>query len=60
MARLSLEEMKKRVWEYAVMYWKSTIPSWDCEEWETVETTAETICTNPAIVIEYLLNIIEN
>lgn len=36
------------------------VPAWDREEWETVETTAETICTNPAIVIEYLLNIIEN
>lgn len=25
-------EMMQKVWEYAVKYWKSTIPSWDHEE----------------------------
>ena len=36
MARLNLEEMKKRVWEYAVKYWKSTVPSYDDEEMEVL------------------------
>lgn len=29
-------EMIKKVWEYAVMYWKSTVPSWDHEEMDEI------------------------
>lgn len=34
MARLSLKEMKQKVWEYAVINWKSTVASPESEEME--------------------------
>ena len=30
------DEMIKKVWEYAVMYWRSPIPSWDHEEMDEI------------------------